>query len=74
MYAGLPPGGLGPRPPQPQQQQHQQHRRGISDISGGQPDMGDAKRQQLYGAPPGHMGQQQQQHGGMHQGGMGRPR
>jgi osomolarity two-component system response regulator SKN7 len=35
MYPGLPPGGLGPRPP-PQQQ----HRRGISDISGGPPDMG----------------------------------
>jgi hypothetical protein len=36
MYPGLPPGGLGPRPPQ----QQQQHRRGISDISGGPPDMG----------------------------------
>jgi hypothetical protein len=45
MYGGasLPPGGLGPRPPV------LQHRRGISDISGGPSDMGDAKRQQLYG-------------------------
>lgn len=51
MYGGasLPPGGLGPRPPQ------QQHRRNISDISGGPPDMGDAKRQQLYGGPSPHM-------------------
>jgi osomolarity two-component system response regulator SKN7 len=53
MYAGasLPAGGLGPRP------MIQQHRRGISDISGGLPDMGDAKRQQLYGgvAPSPHM-------------------
>jgi osomolarity two-component system response regulator SKN7 len=53
MYGGasLPPGGLGPRP------MVQQHRRGISDISGGPPDMGDAKRQQLYGgvAPSPHM-------------------
>lgn len=56
MYGGasLPPGGLGPRPPV------QQHRRGISDISGGPPDMGDAKRQQLYGGgigPNPHMQQ-----------------
>lgn len=54
MYGGasLPPGGLGPRPPV------QQHRRGISEISGGPPDMGDAKRQQLYGGgigPSPHM-------------------
>lgn len=56
MYGGPPPGGLGPRPPQ-QQQPH--HRRGISDISGGQQDMGDAKRQQLYGGPSPHMQQHQ---------------
>jgi osomolarity two-component system response regulator SKN7 len=51
MYPGLPPGGLGPRPPQ------QQHRRGISEISGGPPDMGDAKRQQIYGGPSPQMQQ-----------------
>jgi osomolarity two-component system response regulator SKN7 len=55
MYGGasLPPGGLGPRP------MVQQHRRGISEISGGPPDMGDAKRQQLYGGvgPSPHMQQ-----------------
>lgn len=54
MYGGasLPPGGLGPRP-----MVQQQHRRGISEISGGPPDIGDAKRQQLYGgvAPNPHM-------------------
>lgn len=59
MYGGPPPGGLGPRPPQ-------QHRRGISEMSGGPPDMGDAKRQQLYGGPSPHMQQQ-------HQGGPGMP-
>lgn len=28
------------------------HRRGISDISGGSAEMGDVKRQHMYGAPP----------------------
>ncbi|KAM0719035.1 hypothetical protein Q7P37_004940 [Cladosporium fusiforme] len=66
MYAGPPPGGLGPRPPQ------QQHRRGISEMSGGPPDMGDAKRQQLYGGPSQHL---QQQHHQMQPGhGIPRPR
>jgi osomolarity two-component system response regulator SKN7 len=53
MYGGvsLSPGGLGPRP-------SVQHRRGISEISGGPPDMVDAKRQQLYAGgvgPNAHM-------------------
>ncbi|KAK3052802.1 kinase-regulated stress-responsive transcription factor skn7 [Extremus antarcticus] len=60
MYASATPMGAPPRQPQ------QAPRRGIGDISGGGPEMGDMKRQQMY-PPQAAMGQQQPAMGQMQQ-------
>lgn len=53
MYGQPPPPHM--RPPQgpPPQQPPPLHRRGVSDMSGGPVEMGDAKRQQMYAPPMG---------------------
>ena len=54
MYNTSPGGPMVAPPPQVPP-----HRRGISDISGGPPEMGDVKRQQLYSPGPGMAPQMQ---------------
>lgn len=59
LYNSAPGSAVGAPPPRPLQPQ-QPPRRNITDISGGPPEMGDAKRQHTYGPPQAHMGQPMQ--------------